>query len=93
MFALTGDGQEERESCALDVADRGGLSLGDVGRVLGITSERVRQIETVALAKVAKRARRFGLSDALGVFGSFSGPGSSWAVTGSAGPDFAENEP
>lgn len=36
-------------SCALDVADDGGASLRDVGRVLDVTRERARQIETHAL--------------------------------------------
>lgn len=40
------------ESCALDVADRGGATLEEVGRVLNITRERVRQCETIALTKL-----------------------------------------
>ena len=40
------------ETCALDVADRGGLTLEDVGRYLGCTRERVRQIERDALRKL-----------------------------------------
>ena len=39
-------------SCALDIADRGGATLEQVGDALGIVRERVRQIETVALAKL-----------------------------------------
>jgi hypothetical protein len=37
------------ESCALDIADRGGLILEDVGNLLNLTRERVRQVETKAL--------------------------------------------
>ncbi len=33
------------ETCCLDVADRGAARLDEVGVVLGITRERVRQIE------------------------------------------------
>lgn len=44
---------ELEETCALDVADRGGVTLDVVGRLVGITRERVRQIE-------AKAARRMG---------------------------------
>lgn len=36
-------------SCALDVADRGGETLEDVGSILNITRERVRQVEEKAL--------------------------------------------
>jgi hypothetical protein len=41
------------ESCALDVADRGGLdSLDEIGRVMNMTRERVRQIESSAIRKL-----------------------------------------
>ena len=43
------------ESCALDVADRGGTTLEAVGEFLNLTRERVRQVETHALAKLARR--------------------------------------
>lgn len=43
---------ELKETCALDVADREGLTLEDVGLLLNITRERVRQIEMVALRKL-----------------------------------------
>lgn len=39
---------EMAESCALDVADRGGITLEDVGRLTNVTRERVRQIELLA---------------------------------------------
>ena len=42
------------ESCTLDVADCGGETLDAVGRLLGLSRERVRQIEMVGL----ERARR-----------------------------------
>lgn len=37
------------ETCSLDVADRGGASLHDIGRLMRLTRERVRQIEESAL--------------------------------------------
>lgn len=43
---------ELRESCALDVADYGGESLEDVGRMLNLTRERIRQLEMSGKAKV-----------------------------------------
>ena len=49
-----------------DVVD-GGPTLAEVGRALGVSRERVRQLETSALRKVADalRARGFGPDDFL----------------------------
>lgn len=41
------------ESCALDVADRGGTSQYDVARLLGLSETRVQQIEREAVARLA----------------------------------------
>lgn len=43
---------ELTESCALDVAERGGLSLAEVGQVVGLTRERVRQLADGAAGKL-----------------------------------------
>ena len=43
---------EMNESCALDVADRGGTTLEDVGAIMNLTRERIRQVEVKALAKL-----------------------------------------
>ena len=44
------------ESCCLDVADRGGDSLENVGAFLNLTRERVRQLETLAMVRVRDQA-------------------------------------
>src|SRR6187402_2959162 len=43
---------ELAESCALDIADRGGTTLEDVGAIMNLTRERIRQVEVKALAKM-----------------------------------------
>jgi hypothetical protein len=43
---------EMNESCALDIADRGGTTLEDVGAIMNLTRERIRQLEVKALAKL-----------------------------------------
>jgi hypothetical protein len=43
---------EMTETCALDVADRGGTTLEDVGAIMNLTRERIRQVEVKALAKL-----------------------------------------
>lgn len=45
---------EMGESCALDVAARGGVCLEDVGSILNMTRERVRQIELIALRRLER---------------------------------------
>ena len=43
---------EMTETCALDVADRGGITLEEVGEIMNLTRERVRQVETTGLSKL-----------------------------------------
>jgi hypothetical protein len=40
------------DTCALDVADRGGITLEEVGAIMNLTRERVRQLETRGLEKL-----------------------------------------
>ena len=40
------------ESCALDVAERGGLTLEEIGALLNVTRERARQLEQSGLDKL-----------------------------------------
>ncbi len=43
---------ELAETCALDVADRGGITLEEVGAIMNLTRERIRQVETRGLLKL-----------------------------------------
>ena len=43
---------EMAETCALDVADRGGITLEEVGAILNLTRERIRQVEVRGLTKI-----------------------------------------
>jgi hypothetical protein len=43
---------ELSETCALDVADRGGITLEEVGSIMNLTRERIRQVETRGLLKL-----------------------------------------
>jgi hypothetical protein len=44
---------EMTETCALDIADRGGTTLEEVGAIMNLTRERIRQVEVKGLAKMA----------------------------------------
>jgi hypothetical protein len=56
------DLSEMPETCALDVAERGGLTLDTIGRLMNLTRERVRQMERAALlgARCTAAERRLG---------------------------------
>ena len=41
-----------KETCALDIADRGGVTLEEVGEILNLTRERIRQVEVIGLEKL-----------------------------------------
>ena len=43
---------EMTETCALDGADRGGTTLEEVGAIMNLTRERIRQVEVKGLAKL-----------------------------------------
>ena len=43
---------EVADTCALDVADRAGITLEEVGAIMNLTRERVRQLETRGLTKL-----------------------------------------
>jgi hypothetical protein len=51
-----------KETCSLDIAERGGITLEEIGLIVGLTRERVRQIEMVAMRKVRKAFEEMGLT-------------------------------
>jgi hypothetical protein len=56
---------ELRETCALDVAERGGLTLEEVGEILNLTRERIRQVEAAGLQKLLEQTGEQSLRDLL----------------------------
>jgi hypothetical protein len=52
-----------QETCALDVADRGGTTLEEVGAIMNLTRERIRQVEVKALAKLDALKEMMALRD------------------------------
>lgn len=48
---------ELEETCALDVAERGGITLEEVGEILNLTRERIRQLEVTALDKMKSNGK------------------------------------
>lgn len=47
--------EDIRDSCALDVAAEEGCTLDEVGAVMNLTRERIRQIEEMALEKLGEK--------------------------------------
>ncbi len=57
---------ELEESCALDVAERGGVTLEEVGAILNLTRERVRQVEVAGLSKLKDQSAKHELDAFIG---------------------------
>ncbi len=57
---------EMEETCALDVAERGGTTLEEVGDILNLTRERIRQVEVLGVQKL--REAYIGLGEELPEF-------------------------
>lgn len=53
---------EMEETCSLDVADRGGITLEEVGAIMNLTRERIRQVEVRGLVKIRMQS-----GEALGI--------------------------
>jgi hypothetical protein len=50
--------QELQYTCALDVAEKGGITLEEVGEIMNLTRERIRQVETRGLMKLREATER-----------------------------------
>ena len=57
---------EMAETCALDVAEKGGITLEDVGEILNLTRERVRQVEMDGLTKMQQLSEDYELDAFMG---------------------------
>jgi sigma-70-like protein len=53
---------EMKDTCSLDVADRNGITLEEVGEIMNLTRERIRQVEVRGLLKL-KTLTDFGADD------------------------------
>ena len=53
---------EMEQTCALDVAERGGITLEEVGEILNLTRERIRQVEVRGLLKLKMTAASDGIT-------------------------------
>lgn len=53
-----------RPSCVLDVADAGGATLAEIGELFGLSRERIRQIQALAVEHLAEAMRLRGLLSA-----------------------------
>ncbi len=62
---------EIEATCALDVADRGGITLEEVGSIMNLTRERIRQVETRGLLKL----RAIAEDEPRAVVGGVGAPG------------------
>jgi hypothetical protein len=56
---------ELTETCALDIAERGGITLEEVGDIMNLTRERIRQLETSGLHKLHDVSEDYELDDFL----------------------------
>lgn len=54
------------ETCSLDVAERGGVTLEEVGDILNLTRERVRQVEVTGLSKIRTPSEEYEIDTFLG---------------------------
>ena len=59
------DPDQVPESCALDVAEKGGATLDRVAGLMNLTKERVRQLEIGALSKLVGLAQLYGFKDII----------------------------
>ncbi len=60
---------EMEETCALDIAERGGITLEEVGEIMNLTRERIRQLEMSGLTRLAAMDETCG--NGLGDFSDF----------------------
>jgi hypothetical protein len=60
---------EMTETCALDITERGGVTLEEVGEIMNLTRERIRQLEMSALTKLLENQDKddYDLTELLGL--------------------------
>ena len=53
------------ETCSLDIADKGGITLEEVGEIMNLTRERIRQVEASVLTKLKHAKGKDDMSEFL----------------------------
>ena len=93
---------EMTETCALDIADRGGATLEETGAIMNLTRERIRQVEVRGLAKLEALSDMMDLRDFIdeGPVGkrrlpmlAGAGAGASASANANADADADEDDP
>jgi len=62
---------EMEHTCALDVAEQGGMTLEEVGHILNLTRERVRQVEVAGVDKLKQSGVVEDIDRIFGIDGKF----------------------
>lgn len=53
---------EMAETCALDIAERGGVTLEEVGEIMNLTRERIRQLEMSGISRMIEKDKELGIN-------------------------------
>lgn len=87
------DPDEIPETCSLDVADRGGVTLADVGETMQLSRERIRQLEEKMFSKLKRKHPELAEIIAQGGFEHGGEHVADYYGEGEGGASFGEPDP